>query len=225
MSRLKLLGVFLLITVLPGAAVADLIDFRDAAWSGAHGLRSWTVGDVTVEIYDPYGTHADEVLYWDLIDGFGVTSPEDFTDPDGMREPDEIDDGESFRISFAGSTYVYGVRLTDLYQYSDPVTGGEWVPWPYHAHDGSGELEGEGGSVIPDEDWDARVQFWGQDSDQANGEQYVSLNMFVTTLEFANVCSNSDYSVAGVEVVPVPGAVLLGMIGLSVAGVKLRKRV
>jgi len=37
---------------------------------------------------------------------------------------------------------------------------------------------------------------------------------------------NSDYTVTltGAEYVPVPGAVLLGMLGLSVVGVKLRKR-
>lgn len=77
--------------------------------------------------------------------------------------------------------------------------------------------EGEGGSV-------GGVRFWGQDSDQVNGEQYVSLDMFATTLNFSNVRSNSDYSVMGVEIVHVPSAVILGSIGLSFAGWMLRRR-
>jgi len=232
MNKMKLLTVLSLVMVLPGAVFAELVDFRDGAWAGAAGQESWTVsyywGDVTVSA-DPYNSLTTHFLVWDSVDGLGVTSPYDtgpHADPTG--EPDEIDWPEPFRISFDSPTYVYGVNVADLYQREDPGTGGEWVSWPigsgYEGWDGSGEAEGEGGSVIPDEDWGARAQFWGQDSDQTNGEQYIALNRFATTLDFTTVCSNSDYSVVGVRVVPVPGAVLLGMLGLSVAGMRLRRR-
>ena len=103
----------------------------------------------------------------------------------------------------------------------------EWTDWG-GSGDGSGEPAGEGGHVTLyadhyDGTWLGDVGFWGEDSDQLNGEQYVPINMIVGALDFGNVCTNSEYSVAGVEIVPVPGAVLLGMLGLSVAGLKLRK--
>ena len=231
MNKMKLIGGLSLVMVLPGAVLADFVDFRDAAWAGAAGQESWTVsyswGDVTVSA-DPDNLLTTNFMVWDSVDGLGVTSPYDtgpHADPTG--EPDEIDWPEPFQIRFDSPTYVYGVHVADLYQREDPGTGGEWVSWPigsgYEGADGSGSSLGEEGSVIPDGDWSAAVDFVGADSDQINGEQYVPINMSATTLDFTTICANSDYSVVGVSVVPVPGAVLLGMIGLSVAGLKLRQ--
>ena len=230
MDKLKLLSGLLLVTLLSGVAAADLVDFLDAAWSGAHGQQSWTVDGVTVTC-NPYGSSSNtDVLYWDAVDGFGVTSQTDLDDTQGMRQADEKDDGEDFVIIFDGPIAVYGVYVADLYQYSDPGTGGEWVPWPSDPHDGSGSLLGESGRVTMYADASnygfasvGTVEFSGEYSEQVNGEQYVSIGLTGAALGFGNVCSNDDYSITGVEVVPVPGAVLLGMIGLSAAGMKLRK--
>lgn len=43
-------------------------------------------------------------------------------------------------------------------------------------------------------------------------------------LEFTGLPGATDAFVDNINVVPLPGAVLLGMLGLSVAGVKLRRR-
>ena len=223
MDKLKLLSGLLLVALLSGAAVADLVDFRDSAWDVPADQQSWTVGGVTVSCNpDNIDWYADDELYWDPVDGLGVTSPDDIgADPvDG--EADEID-FESFRISFAEPTLVLGVWVADLYAKFPPVgetPSPEWTDWSGFG-DGSGEDEGEGGYIYPNVG-DA-IRFWGMNSEQANGEQYVSVGLVVSYLDFSTVCSNSDYSVMGVEVVPVPGAVILGMIGLSAAGVKLRK--
>ena len=232
MNKTKyLLGVALLIAASCSSAFAELIDFRTGAWAGAAGSQTWTVDGVTVTCDNPYVTGETDVLFWDAVDGFGVDSSDsgyDATDTSGTAQPDEKDQGDFFVIAFDSPTYVYGVQLADLYaEFPDPPRSDEWTDWG-GSGDGSGEAWGEGGHVDLyadhyDGTWLGYVDFWGEDSTQANGEQYVHIGMTVAAISFGNVCSNSEYSIIGVDVVPVPGAVLLGMIGLGWAGMKLRK--
>jgi hypothetical protein len=88
-----------------------------------------------------------------------------------------------------------GIRVADLYpKFLSNGAGSEWVDWGGNG-DGSGEAEGEIGRVVPDDVWEDAVYFYGQDSTEANGEQYVPVGMVVTKLDFYTICTNSDYSV------------------------------
>ena len=216
-----------LVLIKAGSAFAGItIDFRDPAWSGAQGQQSWTVGNITVSANpENLPDYADNGLVWDPVDGLGVTSPYDTgSDAVPTAEPDEIDWIEPFRITIVGGTYIRGIMVADLYAKFPPLPRSpEWTDWDGHG-DGSGEDEGEIGYVIPNNAiWDNWIEFYGQNSDQFNGEQLVLLNMYATTLDFKSICTNSDYSVVGIQVIPAPGAVLLSSLGLIIVG-WLRRR-
>jgi len=229
MKRKMLMGSFLGFLVFGSPVLADLIDFRDVAWSSAHRQQSLTVGSVTVTCNPTGNPLNDDVLYWDPVDGFGVTSPGDPTVPSPTEEADEIDSySEYLHVRFDSPTLVYGVRVADLYGYlppeprspewvEDPSLGGDGVPYTY------GEYGFVGTQITtgPGEGF----YFRGQDSGQANGEQYVPVDRVVSLLYFEVMCErNSDYSVIGIDVVPVPAAFLLGVLGLGCAGWRLRRR-
>jgi hypothetical protein len=181
------------------------VDFRDSSWSDANNRTSKTVDNVTATAL-PGGS-----TFWqDSTDGLGVR---------GGTQSDEIDHSERIRVAFNGvGMNLRGVWLTDLFAYSD----------------GSGDPLGEHGKVvIKDSNGNIikTIDFYGNASDQANGEQFIDFGetYLVASAEFsvAGNQTNNDYSVGGFVrgTVPEPITMLLlgfGLVGL--AGVRRFKK-
>lgn len=98
----------LALLVYAGATKADasLIDFTDAAWSGAYGQNTFTLSlpslgfDVTVT------ADSSRQLYWDAQDGVGIL---------GGGQDDEVDRSERLTVSFSQSVSLLDFGLTDLF--------------------------------------------------------------------------------------------------------------
>ena len=134
-------------------------------------------------------------LFQDNVDGLGVLG----------REDDEIDTDERIRVEFSG----FGMYLT-----------GAWVTDLFARDDGAGPLtQGEQGKVTIN--GSSTIVFYGDNSDQGNGEQWVDFGgpILVTKAVFRidGAETNNEHSVAGFTAVPEPATLLL--VGLGLVGV------
>ena len=202
----KIALITILCAFMAAPAVADLniappvgslaIDFRTAAWGPADSQTTYTVGNVTATAL-PQGT---SLFRAEPEDGLGV-QPGD--------QADEIDYPEQLQIDIAGGMNLSGIWLADIFSADDGVNGEEGSVQITMTDMTSASLTFEG--------------YWPLGTN--NGELFVPFGATynVSQLLFSSVDDvNDEYAVIGA--VPVPGAVLLGMLGLSVVGVKLRKR-
>ena len=202
----KILLIAMGLCLLSTGAIADTIDFRGDAFRPAfgHGFFETTVtttfGDLDLEfVAGPAGA----TLWWDRLDGFGVTSSVGY-------ESDEIEGPEFLNLFFSEDIILQAIHLTDLFNESGYLEIGMY------------EVDG-GGNVTVNADV---VQIIGD----TNGDLWVPVGMTANYIKFTAPGyyegGAHEYSVAGVEVaaVPIPGTVLLfasGLLGL----LGLRKKV
>ncbi len=122
----------------------------------------------------------------------------------------------SFGITFSEEIAAFGFYGTDIGDFTGQVTvttanGVSHIyTIPHHIGNGSNSDPGDGSAL-----------FWG----------IIDTTNPFTSVSISNSASGTDYfgfddmTIGGIEnVVPLPGAVLLGVLGLSVAGARLRRR-
>lgn len=183
-------------------ANAVTIDFTSPAWSAANNQTSFGVGAVTATA-GPAGAK----LYQDSTDGIGVL---------GNKEPDEIDPQEFIEITFGMDVMLNSISVTDFFdQFKDGGDGstptgevGYLSLWLDGIELGSSPLD-----------------FFGNVSDQVNGEQTITLNPFakVDQIKFYTLAQNDDFSIKGLEYsVPEPSIAFL--LGLGLMGLGLSRR-
>jgi len=135
----------------------------------------------------------------------GTTLYQDATDGLGIRpgtEFDEVDNQEILKITIPGGMLLTGVWITDLFSGgSDPNE--------------SGQVSLNGGSAII---------FYGANSDQVNGEQFVGfggpLPVNLAVFSIYGSATNNEFSVAGFTA-PEPGIlILLGICMTSIIGLR-----
>lgn len=169
------------------------IDFRDNAWDAADYQASWTIGDITA-----LGQPGGSLLYQDSTDGLGIRG----------GEPDEIDRLESLEILFNTPYVLRDVAITDLFASNDGNQA--------RGEEGYVHLYGGNGSFLQS------FTFFGNDSDQANGEQLVDFgqSLIVSRAVFsARNLSNNEFSVAGfAKAAPVPEPATMLLFGVGLAG-------
>ena len=90
------------------AAATTIIDFSFAAWNGAIGQTSFSVGAVTASA-------SDGVLSKDDHAGLGIDTGVD------DRETDEINNFEVLTIIFAGGTSIDQITVSKLFHEGDPA--------------------------------------------------------------------------------------------------------
>lgn len=200
-------------------ANAAVIDFTSAAWSAANNQASYSVaGPLSVTTTVTAGpAAAGAKLSYFTDDGLGVTGT-------GYKEPDEIDPNEYIEITFSTDIMLASIDITDFFdKYKDGGDGST----------ANGEqgylkfwLDGLELATSP-------LTFFGDDSDQVNGEQTITVNPWakVDKIKFYTLAKNDDFSIKGLEyfLVPdeqtnVPEPSIAVLLGLGLMGLGLSRR-
>lgn len=176
------------------------IDFRASDWNSAFGLNTYTYDGVTLSTQPTTKT-----IFQNRIDGIGILG----------GEPDEINPGEMMNIGFDYSTSwasaLTGVWITDLFDFPDGGINGE---------EGLLQLTLADGTIID-------FSFFGKNSDQANGEQYIDFGteLKVATANFkTNGIAGHEFSIAGFTAVPEATSITMFILGFLLLGFMRRGR-
>jgi hypothetical protein len=184
------------------------IDFRLEPWELANDAPAFGYAGVLATAINPWAQ--DPRLYQDSEDGLGINSG---CLDETFGTDDEINSKEILNIKIDGGQCLTGVLITDLF--CDPwYLGGEEKGWVIINDGLMGEQTFEFSSSDPCQDNDT-------------GQLYISFDgcQNVLTADFGATCFFGDeYSVAGFTCVPVPGAFLLGSLGVSFVGYLRRRR-
>lgn len=217
MKKLLALGGLTLTLLYANIANASIIpplvvDFRDSAWADANGDNPFSHENIIAEalIKDE---KSGSVLYQDSKDGLGIMGS-------GCGyENDEIDSCEALKVSFEPQSYLISeVVISDLFASPDGIhaSSGEYGALQYRTFSGG-------------DTW-FKKEFWGINSDQANGEQVVSLGVELDLKDIVffvpkNIDSQEDeFSVIGFTGVKVPEPAPLVILGLAIIGLATIRR-
>ena len=210
---------FLMVTT---NSMADLINFDDAGLVHGSDITSYYTGVTFHGIENPWVPLLTGVFPAPAtVSGLAMTGEgASIWDPGGQTFPGEsppnfaVGDGPGLPgdagILMTFETLVSSLTVTGL----DKADGDGWLDDEYMtltAYDASGDQMGQSLFTAPYAEGAVRgtISF--------GAMKYVAFNY-----------TNTDYGFYGIDdldftVIPVPGALLLGMLGLSVAGIKLRK--
>ena len=207
MKRKMSISAWLIVMLITGVSTADLIDFE----GGTEGMSVGTIDIVTFT--DAIFAQVDAPRY-----AFGSADGDDFPLPSGTTEF-----GSMFITDLVGD-HPSNPSLDSVYP-TYPITFSFSNP----VFDVSFQLldiEGEAFSAITDTGETHTTGTGGGDG-LATLLEFTSTGISSITVDVWPITSNglTGWALDNLEytVVPVPGAVLLGILGLSAVGVKLRK--
>jgi hypothetical protein len=235
----KLIFITMVCAFLAAPAMADLISFADniAGVDGGApkygGTVNWSTNDNYVDLakqsysllggnaaVSAYENGSNAILSHRLTRGLGVISNE----PD---EVDRIDGVEHIDITFDTMPYyVHEIEVRSLFDTDTTGTNAEWAAIAFYKeavllqtaylkgsevlNTGDGDASWAGPSILVD-----KLVFYVPTKAELQGAGFSISGTYDPGL--------SEFAVAKLTVTPAPAAVLLGMLGLSVAGLKLRK--
>jgi len=211
MKRIALVAVICAFVAMPARAAIFTEDFEVdlSAWTGVGGGAH--NGAIVADPLDP--TSGNDVLtftqatwggdIFGTVAGFNLTPGQEYTvsfrylgyDPQGAGSPGDLGGYAGLAAGFPGSHI-----------------------WYY----GTGTVSGAADVLIDDGQW--RKYSYSFTAPLSIGNPVRLMFEDFAHPSYDTIASAPDVYFDDISFVPVPGAVLLGMLGLSVAGVKLRKR-
>jgi len=208
MKKIALVALICAFIAMPARADIFSEDFESGlgAWTGAGGGVHH--GQIVDDPLDPSATNKNQVLNFSELDSSGDI----FTSADAFA----LTPGQSYSISF---DYLGLARQGSVAGDFGGYAGlSEGLPGSHMWYYATGSASGAQDVLLDDGQWHRYTYTF---TAPISGLNAVHL-MFEDFHYSGGVAGDAYFD--NINFVPVPGAVLLGMLGLSVVGVKLRKR-